>query len=372
MAAGAALPAGAQVADRAAFVTRLGDDTLAVERMAFRQGSVEVEALLRSPSVTYHRYRLERDQEGGLARYVARVWAGVDDGGEPVREEFLTCPTEGPCTWRATTERGVQESEVRVDRGAVPFVDQLHWPFEAALRQRAEEGSFVGTLPMFRGSRAMEYRVVEVEGGGYGLRHPTRGVSRVEISPGGELLSLDGYGTTRALLVERVDEVDVGAMARRFAALGAMGELSGRGEREVQVDGARITVDWGVPRKRGREIFGHLVAYGEVWRTGANAATHITFDEDVVVGGSLEVPAGTYTLFTIPREDGATLFFNTRTGINGQSYRPEANLGSVEMRRESLDDVVEAFRIDVSDTSAGGTLSLLWDRTAYRVDFAVR
>jgi hypothetical protein len=197
-------------------------------------------------------------------------------------------------------------------------------------------------------------------------------VSRIEISAEGEILSLDGAGTSRALRVERVQDVGMAQAARRFAALGPLGELSGRGERKVEVDGARITLDWGVPRKRGREVFGALVPYGEIWRTGADAATHITLDTDLLVGGTLEVPAGTYTLFTRPREDGATLFFNTRTGINGQSYRPEANLGSVEMRRESLDEVVEALRIDVRDTPEGGVLELLWDRTAYRVDFTVR
>lgn len=369
---GAAAAARAQEVERATFLTRLGEDTLAVERMAVSDRGIEAEVLLRSPEVTFARYRLARGSDGGLESYTARVWAGVDDAGEPVRTETLECG-DGGCAWSLRSARGGREAEVDLPPDAVPFVNLLHWPFETALRERVASGEpLLGEMPMLSGSRVMTYRVVETAAGELGLRHPSRGVSTVTVSDRGELLTLDGYGTTLALTVERIGDVDLEHLAARFAALGPMGELSGRGEADVEVDGATVVLDWGVPRKRGREIFGTLVAYGEVWRTGANAATHVTFDRDVVVGGTLEVPAGTYTLFTVPREDGATLFFNTRTGINGQSYDPEADLGSVEMRREALDDEVEAFTVGVRDTPDGGVLELLWDRTAYRVDFEVR
>lgn len=354
------------------FVTLIGDDTLAVEDLRYTDEGIEVTALLRSPEVLRGEYRLQMDGSGALEGYEARLWQGTSNEGEPARIETLQ-RGDTAWTWSRTSAGETQTREVVLDRYAVPFVDQLHWSFDAALQTRARRGeALLGDLPMFSGARAMTYGVVEMDDGGIGLRHPSRGVSAVTLDDAGRLLTLDGYGTTRALIVERVGALDVATLAARFEALGPMGELSGRGEAEAEIDGANIVLDYGTPQKRGREIFGTLVAYGEVWRTGANAATHITFDRDVVFGGSLEVPAGTYTLFSVPREDGATLIVNIRTNINGQSYDPEANLGEVEMRRESLDDVVEGFTIGVRDTDAGGVLELLWDTTAYRVDFEVR
>lgn len=358
---------------RDGFVTLIGEDTLAVEDLVYDDGGVTVEVLLRSPQVVRARYRLDQSDDGALLAYRAELWSGVSADGEPERVEVVEPGADGGWTYTRTLGGETESRAVEVDLYAVPFVDQLHWPFDAALQARVGRGDPPeGDLAMLSGARAMTYGVERDAAGLLGLRHPTRGISAIELDDAGRLLSLDGYGTTRALTVERVAQVDVEAFAARFEALGPMGELSGRGEAEVEVDGALLALDWGTPLKRGREIFGKLVAYGEVWRTGANTATHITVDRDLVFGGSLEVPAGTYTLFSIPREDGATLIFNTLTGINGQGYDAAANLGQVEMRRDALDESVERFTIAVRDTEAGGVLELLWDQTAYRVDFEVR
>jgi hypothetical protein len=369
----AAQDAGVIGDSRDGFVTLIGEDTLAVEDLVYDDGGVTVEVLLRSPQVVRARYRLDQADDGALLAYRAELWSGVNAQGEPERVEVVEPGAEGGWTYTRTVAGESESRAVEVDTYAVPFVDQLHWPFDAALQARVGRGEVPeGDLAMLSGARSMTYGVVRDASGSLGLRHPTRGVSAIVLDDDGRLLSLDGYGTTRALTVERVAEVDVNVFAPRFEALGPMGELSGRGESEIEVDGALVALDWGTPMKRGREIFGKLVAYGEVWRTGANTATHITLDRDLVFGGSLEVPAGTYTLFSIPREDGAALIFNTLTGINGQGYDAEANLGQVEMRREALEQSLERFTIAVRDTEAGGVLELLWDQTAYRVDFEVR
>ncbi|MFO7895085.1 MAG: DUF2911 domain-containing protein [Longimicrobiales bacterium] len=128
----------------------------------------------------------------------------------------------------------------------------------------------------------------------------------VDVDGDGRIRTLDASGTTRKLRVERVDDVAVAELARDFAERDAAGQgigaLSGRGEAVGEIDGAGVAVDYGVPRKRGREIFGGLVPFDEVWRTGANRATHLTTDADLVNGGT-PVPAGTYTLFTVPGPD---------------------------------------------------------------------
>ena len=83
-------------------------------------------------------------------------------------------------------------------------------------------------------------------------------------------------------------------------------------------DGKTIHVDYSSPRMRGRKIFGDLVAYGEPWRAGANEATTFVIDADMNVGGK-SVPAGSYTLFALPKADSWTLIISKQTGEWGDS-----------------------------------------------------
>jgi len=80
---------------------------------------------------------------------------------------------------------------------------------------------------------------------------------------------------------------------------------------KASAEGKGVKVTYGQPSKKGREIFGKLVPFGQVWRTGANEASEITFDKDVTVGGK-PVKAGTYTLFTIPKETEWTVILNSQ------------------------------------------------------------
>jgi hypothetical protein len=197
---------------------------------------------------------------------------------------------------------------------------------------------------------------------------------RLTVQPDGAIRTLDAGATTRALVVTRSGDSDVSALARDFAARDAagrgIGELSGRGGGESSVLGATITLDYGVPMKRGREIWGALVRYGQLWRTGANRATHFKTDRDLRFG-ELLVPAGEYTLFSIPEADGGTLIINRQTGQNGQQYDQARDLGRVRLRAQPLDREVEAFTIAVREDGGRGVLALQWDRTELTVAFTV-
>src|SRR5262250_341486 len=89
-------------------------------------------------------------------------------------------------------------------------------------------------------------------------------------------------------------------------------------------DGKAITVDYSSPRMKGRKIFGGLVPYGEVWRTGANEATAFNTTADLNVEGK-DVPVGNYTIFTVPEQGKWTLIINKQTGEWGIPYKYEAN-----------------------------------------------
>ncbi|HEY8475473.1 MAG TPA: DUF2911 domain-containing protein, partial [Chloroflexota bacterium] len=251
----------------------------------------------------------------------------------------------------------------------------VHWPFALMVARIHAAESDTLTLDLVAGRRTLPFVMARVGPGRYTATHPTRGTMDIEADQQGRLTVLDASKTTRALRVERRATIDIDALARSFAARDArgqaMGELSGRGESTTTVHGATITLDWGRPLKRGREIFGALVPWGRVWRTGANQATHITTTKDLLVGDAV-IPAGTYALFSIPRPDRWTLIVNKRTRINGQAYDPEHDLVHLEMQTRALDEVVEAFTILVEETPEGGVLRLQWDRTEAYLPFRVR
>ncbi len=129
------------------------------------------------------------------------------------------------------------------------------------------------------------------------------------------------------------------------------------------VGSAHLTVDYGRPHRRGREIFGSVVPWGQVWRTGANAATGFTTDADVTINGTV-IPKGSYTLFSLPEQGGAKLIVNKQTGQWGTQYDPAQDFARIDLKAESLSQPVEVFTIAVEN----GVLALTWDRTRFTAE----
>ena len=361
--------------NRAAFVTRLGNDTLVVEQFVRTPTRMEADVVIRTPRTTVRHYVFEMDETGAMQRFEATVHNPADSAGAPpIRTDIAT--VEGDSLVLVT----IQGDETRTRKiaghdGMLPFLDMLHWPFELMLTRAYASGADSVTQDLFTGRGALSFVVRRVGDGAMTAQHPFRGTMEVRVDDEGRLLHLDAGATTRKLIVERVPSVDLEGLAQTFAARDkegrSFGALSGRGEATATVHGAVINVDYGTPSKRGREIFGTLVPYGEVWRTGANRATHFTTDRTLVFG-DLEVPAGEYTLYSIPAEDGGTLIINTQTGQGGTTYNADRDLGRVALNRTTLDETVELFTIRVEETDEGGVLKLQWDRTELSVAFTVK
>ena len=128
----------------------------------------------------------------------------------------------------------------------------------------------------------------------------------------------------------------------------------------VMVAGASITIDYSAPSMRGRKIFGGLVPYGVVWRTGANAATTLKTTANLKIG-SLTVPAGTYTLFTMPGATAWKLIVNRQTGQWGLEYHADRDLGRVDLKVGKNPEPVEKMVIDFEHTKGSMTeLHIRW------------
>jgi hypothetical protein len=127
--------------------------------------------------------------------------------------------------------------------------------------------------------------------------------------------------------------------------------------------GKTLTVEYSSPRIRGRKIYGDLVPYGEVWRAGANEATTFVTNTDLTVGGK-SVPAGSYTIFTIPNQDKWTLIISEKTGEWGMPYPGEGDdFARVDMKVSPLPSPVENFTIAFDQAGGSCTLHLDWETT---------
>ncbi|WP_295129029.1 DUF2911 domain-containing protein [uncultured Chitinophaga sp.] len=133
----------------------------------------------------------------------------------------------------------------------------------------------------------------------------------------------------------------------------------------VEAKGENVTIAYGQPSKNNRDIFGALVPYGEIWRTGANKSTDITFDKDATFGGK-KVKAGTYALFTIPGEKEWTIILNSQPAQSGAfdyDKTKDKNVLEVKAPVQSRSDVQEKFTI----SAPKGAVVFEWDKTKVSV-----
>lgn len=148
----------------------------------------------------------------------------------------------------------------------------------------------------------------------------------------------------------------------------------------ANIDGNEVKIAYSRPGAKNpkggevRKIWGGLVPYGKVWRTGANEATLLTTQQPIKIGG-YDLPAGTYSLFTVPNADGtAKLVINKKTGQWGIPYKEEeekANeLTRVDLKKGKTDGNVDPFTMYVERTGSGaGLIKMAWEDTTYSIPF---
>jgi len=135
-------------------------------------------------------------------------------------------------------------------------------------------------------------------------------------------------------------------------------------------DGKTISVAYSSPRMRGRKIFGDLVPFGEVWRTGADNATSFVTEADLVAGGK-SIPAGSYTLFSLPTQTKWTLIISKQTGEFGIPYPGEQfDFVRIEMKLSKIPSPIENFTISFDQTGASCSMRLDWESTRASIDIS--
>jgi len=137
------------------------------------------------------------------------------------------------------------------------------------------------------------------------------------------------------------------------------------------IAGKKITIEYYAPSMHGRKVMGGLVPFGQVWCTGANWATKITSESDLQMGG-LKLPAGSYSIWTLPTANEWTLIINSQTGQFHLYYDASRDFGRTKMNLKTLSNPVETFKIELRPEGGNrGTLALVWETTEASIPFTV-
>jgi Protein of unknown function (DUF2911) len=352
--------------ERGGFLTRLGNDTIAVERFVRTRDSISGEMIGRSPTTRRYAYVARLGPDGMVTTYSATVFeTGAANAPARVR---IDADLRGDSIYVKTTRGGTtQASAVGLAR-AVPLLEPAYG-LHAILVSRAiaAAGKSVRFSWWFVGDGPDTGTVVRAKPGLVLIRTPTDTI-RIETDATGQIMYATDPGGTLQATVQRIPYAvaNLDQWATVFAARDAKGKslgvLSPRDTARATVAGTHVLVDYGRPSRRGRTVFGGVVPYNTVWRTGANAATTLVVDHDVMLGDT-KVPAGEYTLFSISTPDAWTLIVNKKTKEWGTEYDSTADFAHIPLSTGS-GQPVEMFTITVDPT---GEMALAWDTRVGRV-----
>lgn len=350
-------------AQEGAFITRIGRDTLAVERFTRSGDRIEGTVLARSPRVQLRSYTATLRPDGSVSRIEMSI---APPTGAATARVMMEIPGD---TAMVAIHQGDSTANLRVATPShtVPYIPFSYALFEVATRASRAAGADSAAyafLPL--GAReSFPVRVTRLGADSLIVR-TFAGPLHVRADEAGSILGAQGMQSTQKIMVDRVATADIQALAADFQTRetrgAGLGPLSPRDSLEATVAGATVSVNYGRPSARGRTVIGGIVPLGAVWRTGANQATHLRTDRALRIG-DLAVPAGTYTLFTIPSADAWTLIVSRKTGQWGTDYDPTQDLGRVRMPVEAPAAPVEQFTIGVDPRGEGGVLWMAWGNT---------
>ena len=367
-------------AERYGFVALLGRDTVSVERITRSRTRLVSDGVDRFPFVRRRHTEFDLSADGRIRHMVMDV--RTPSGRSPAeRGRRITADVSNDGVRISIRDSsGVRDTAFKTGGAlTVPHVSMMYSVIElevaAALRRGAAAAIKAGDSVQFRQfypdrnvgrSFALHAGFVHpLAGGKVELRHDwLAGTGDITVDSAGRMLRYSGARSTYKVAVTRTTELpDVASIGDRFAQteqrVGAS-QLSVRDTTRASIGTATFAVDYGRPRARGRTLLGDVISFDIVWRTGANAATQFTTSAPITLVG-LKLPAGTYTLWTVPHADRVELVVNTQTGQWGTEYSRGRDLGRAPLRAETVADPVEMFTIAIAPSDVRhGALVMTW------------
>ncbi|HUQ45491.1 MAG TPA: DUF2911 domain-containing protein [Gemmatimonadaceae bacterium] len=363
------------LSDRGVLFLSLGPDTLFVERFELSPERLYVESVLRAPRAMFRTIDAPLNPDGSFASVRVAAFDPAAPRTSAARDSTVITFSADSTFYEFGL--GPAKQSLRLAGRAdliISFAGSYSFPQYLLIAARTPAAG--DTLHGVFASRLGSFPLVSRRTGDtVTVWGQLSGAMRVIMGPDGRGARLDGTASSLGYVGTRRDWVDIDSVSRAFAErerlAGAVGVLSARDTASAHVDGAQISIDYGRPTRRGRTIFGNVVPWNRLWRTGANLATHMTTNRALDLEGHA-LPAGRYTLYTIPAPDGWTLLISAETGQWGSAAPDETRIvARLPMRVVPLSEPVETFTISVERGATGGVLRMAWDRTAAEIGFRV-
>jgi hypothetical protein len=366
--------------DSAGFVTVLGRDTIALESFARSASRLRGEIVLRIPGTVHFIYTFDLNPDGTVARSVVelRPLGAPSLTGRRVTLDFAADSVRETIDSAGATRKAAYAARP----GAVPF---LTTGFDSSFGIYESFGMYelLFSLPSLHLSDSAAVPIIGAMSGRPGTKRLVRrsatlidtdffGIAwtHLTVDETGRITGVDAGATTEKTQAHRTGPIDIARAAKGFAARDrggkGLGIASPPDSVRTMVGAAHLALDYSSPRRRGRTILGDVVPYGQVWRTGANAATTMYIDRPLTIGNTL-VPAGGYSLWTLPTAAGVELIINRETGQWGTDYDPSRDLVRVPMAVSADSSPRENFTILVTDEGGTGELRMQWDTFVWRV-----
>jgi len=366
-------------AKRYGFLTMLGHDTISIESIDRQGNTLTSDEVDRFPRVQIRHTVVNLNDDGSIQHLVMEIHTPSEPSGQRDRKVVADVANNKVHLSKTDSTGTVNRDFPTGGSIVVAHVPQMYSLYElyfaAAMKQSAASKLAAGNPVQMR------QFYIDREFDRFPLGHATvtpLGKGKVEVThdwlsgtgeammdSGYNMLSYSGARTTYKVEVKRLAaSPDIKGIANRFETMetegGNVRSLSVRDTVRTQIGNALFTVEYGRPLLRGRTLLGDVIPYDRVWRTGANAATQFTTSSPIKLGG-MQVPAGTYTLFTSPHTSGVDLIVNKKTGEWGTEYYSSLNLGTTKMTSEAATTPVEEFTIAIiPNDSRNGKLILEW------------
>ena len=367
-----------------AFVVRLGSDTIVVEKFARSGDAYSVEQALRSPTPRMFHTHIAVTPTNDVKEmnYMQhRIGAAMDAP--------LVASTDVKVTGDSATllgKRGdstVVNRKVAVPAGALPTLPSSYLGYELA------------SMRLFASGRdSMQARLLGPNGPtGYALKKVGRDsvffildpstIYRAHVDGQGRILHMHAPFTTFKIQLARVPNANISQLAAAWSAAPAMGILSPADSIITRVGAANVAIRYSRPAKRGRVVFGDssvaMEPFGKVWRMGANEATRLSTDRDLMIGDAT-VPVGNYTLFAQLDRGGWKLIVNkmlvrpdnSGRPLWGTMHDPQHDLVRIPMTMTTLPSPVEQMTITLEPQGDAATLKVMWDMTQASVPVRAR
>lgn len=351
----------------------MGTDTVIVETYHLVGNHLYGKAFLKYPEDCIGEFHFRFKDDGSIANYSISYM-------RPDSSFLTNSGTAGvlcvgdTCEWYASWPHMTEEYRNRYATthldfigGWTPTISLIQWHCMRLMKSRKARlplvllNDYIGLrdIEIFRGNKD-----TVIFGG------PFLEYTRLTTDSTGRILTYDGTGTPWNFITTVHEPLDVDEYAKRLSKLPAMGIPSPRAEEKFAIKNDTITVAYSRPAKRGRVIFGGIVPYDSVWRTGANEATRFTFPYDVVIGKT-KIPKGEYSIYTIPHRDDWTLIFNTDLREWPTDPNRAADFAHVSMKVRKPANAEDRLTIKIAAAKNGGEISITWDKTEAYVPFTV-